>query len=184
QQLRELIRQNFNHPSIMFWSIGNEQGSNDTATNTLLDTLAHLVATEDPGRISTYAQLSGNSDARVTHTQTAGFNVYFGWYGYLPTDFGPWADGLHASEPTRTIAVSEYGAGASIYQHQDNPTAPSSGGTFHPEEYQALLHESTWKQIQARPYLWGTFVWNMFDFASDGRHEGDTPGRNDKGMVT
>ncbi|WP_194904279.1 glycoside hydrolase family 2 protein [Catenulispora rubra] len=184
QQLRELIRQNFNHPSIMFWSIGNEQGSNDTATNTLLDTLAHLAATEDPGRISTYAQAGGGSDTRVTHTQTAGFNVYNGWYGGVITDFGPWADKLHASEPARTIAVSEYGAGASIYQHQDNPPIPVAGSTWHPEEYQALLHEGTWKQIQARPYLWGTFVWNMFDFASDGRHEGDTPGRNDKGMVT
>jgi beta-galactosidase len=184
QQLRELIRQNFNHPSIMFWSIGNEQGSDDTATNTLLASLAGIVATEDPGRISTYANAGGGTDGQITHTQTAGFNVYYGWYGGVITDFGPWADNLHASHPTRTVAVSEYGAGASVYQHQDNPPPPVTTSTWHPEEYQALLHEGTWKQIQTRPYLWGTFAWLMFDFASDGRNEGDTPGRNDKGLVT
>jgi beta-galactosidase len=80
--------------------------------------------------------------------------------------------------------VSEYGAGASIVQHQENPPKPVPASDFHPEEYQALLHEATWTQIQSRPYLWGTFVWNMFDFASDGRSEGDTHGRNDKGLVT
>ncbi len=184
QQLRELIRQNFNHPSICLWSIGNEQGSDTSATNTLLADLAGIVAAEDPGRLSTYAQAGGGTNGLITHTDTAGFNVYYGWYYGSTSDFGPWADNLHAAQPSRTIAVSEYGAGAAITQHQDNPPKPVAGSTWHPEEYQALFHEATWKQIQTRPYLWGTFVWNMFDFAVDSRNEGDTPGRNDKGLVT
>src|SRR5204863_6771950 len=54
----------------------------------------------------------------------------------------------------------------------------------HPEEYQSALHEATWTELAARPYIWGKFIWNMFDFASDSRNEGDGPGRNDKGLVT
>jgi beta-galactosidase len=181
-QLRELIRQNYNHPSIAFWSIGNEQNTDDTPTNTLLASLAGLVRSEDPDRISTYANDLGN-DAKVAgHADTTAYNKYFGWYGGSYNDLGPWADSLHKAEPHRTFAVSEYGAGANITQHALNPSGYSS--SFHPEEFQSLLHEASWKQLAARPFVWGTFVWNMFDFASDGRNEGGRQGINDKGLVT
>jgi beta-galactosidase len=183
-QLRELIRQNYNHPSIAFWSIGNEQGSDNTATNTLLASLAALVRSEDPDRISTYANNLGNDAQVAGHADTTAYNKYYGWYGGSYNDLGGWADSLHKAEPNRTFAVSEYGAGANTTQHALNPSAPSAGGSFHPEEYQALLHEASWKQLAARPFVWGTFVWNMFDFASDGRNEGSQPGINDKGLVT
>ncbi|MEE4545869.1 glycoside hydrolase family 2 TIM barrel-domain containing protein [Streptomyces sp. V4-01] len=181
-QLRELIRQNYNHPSIAFWSIGNEQRSDDTATNDLLASLAALVRSEDPDRISTYANNLGNDAQVASHADTTAYNKYYGWYGGSYNDLGGWADGLHKAEPNRTFALSEYGAGANTAQHALNPSGYSSG--FHPEEYQSLLHEASWKQLAARPFVWGTFVWNMFDFASDGRDEGGQPGLNDKGLVT
>jgi beta-galactosidase len=185
QQLRELIRQNYNHPSIIFWGTGNEQRTDDSATNTLLDSLAGIVTTEDPDRISTYASCCVSDTSAVTgHAESTGYNKYFGWYDGSYSQLGGWADNLHAALPSRPIAVSEYGAGANTTQHQLNPPKPDPGGQFHPEEYQALLHEASWKQLQARPYLWGKFVWNMFDFASDGRNEGGQPGINDKGLVT
>jgi beta-galactosidase len=185
QQMTELIRQSFNHPAIAFWSIGNEQRSNDAPTNALLGDLASLVATEDPSRLSTYAHCcSSDTSGLPTHSDVVGYNEYFGWYTGNYTQFGAWVDGAHAMQPNRSMAVSEYGAGAALTQHADNPTMPVAGGPFHPEEYQALLHEATWKQIAARPFLWGKFIWNMFDFAVDNRNEGDTPGRNDKGMVS
>ncbi len=184
QQLREMIRQDYNHPSIVFWGIGNEQRTDDTATNSLLDTLAGIVNSEDPDRFSTYAHNGSITSGLVNHTEVNGYNRYHGWYYGSYNDFGGFVDNLHSTQPTRRIAISEYGAGASIFQHQENPPKPVPDSDFHPEEYQALLHEATWQQIQARPYLWGTFVWNMFDFASDGRSEGDTNGRNDKGLVT
>jgi beta-galactosidase len=86
----------------------------------------------------------------------------------------------------RRIGISEYGAGASVVQHQEGPlAAPAKTGTnFHPEEWQAIVHERVWAQARDNPRLWGTFVWSMFDFAADRRNEGDTPGRNDKGLVT
>jgi beta-galactosidase len=181
-QLRELIRQNYNHPSIAFWSIGNEQGKDDAPTNTLLASLAALVESEDPDRISTYANNLGNDATVASHADTTAYNKYFGWYGGSYNDLGPWADSLHKAEPQRTFAVSEYGAGANITQHALNPSGYSS--SFHPEEFQSLLHEASWKQLAARPFVWGTFVWNMFDFASDGRNEGGRQGINDKGLVT
>jgi beta-galactosidase len=185
QQLRELIRQNYNHPAIVFWGIGNEQRVDDAPTNALLTRLAGVVDTEDPDRLSTYASCCvGDTSAVTGHAETAGYNEYFGWYNGSYTELGGWADALHAAVPGRRIALSEYGAGANVTQHQLNPPKPSPGGQWHPEEYQALFHEASWKQLQARPYIWGTFVWNMFDFASDGRNEGAQPGINDKGLVT
>jgi beta-galactosidase len=187
-QLRELIRQNYNHPSIALWSIGNEQiDYNGTATNTLLASLADIIEAEDPDRLSTYAVRGEDPDNAQAglHTQTTGFNKYYGWYyGSKDGDLGAWADNLHANSPSRRIAMSEYGAGANTTQHALNPPKPTPGGTWHPEEYQSLFHEAAWKQLADRPYIWGTFVWAMFDFASDGRNEGSQPGINDKGLVT
>ncbi|HET6356974.1 glycoside hydrolase family 2 protein [Streptomyces sp.] len=184
-QMYELIRQNYNHPSIAFWGIGNEQRRDDAPTNTLLAKLAGIVAAEDPDRISTYASNLGNGARVGKHTQTCGWNKYYGWYGgSKDDDLGRWADSLHSSDPTRRIAVAEYGAGANTTQHALNPSAPSSGGPWHPEEYQALFHEAAWRQLKDRRYIWGTYVWNMFDFASDWRREGGQPGINDKGLVT
>jgi beta-galactosidase len=185
QQLRELIRQNYNHPSIMFWGIGNEQRNDDAPTNDLLSGLANMVKTEDPGRLSTYAHCCGAATADlVSHADTTGYNVYYGWYMGTTAQFSAFADQVHAARPNSSFAISEYGAGAGLSQHQDPPAAPLAAGLFHPEEYQAQLHEETWAQMETRPYLWGKFIWNMFDFAVDSRNEGDTPGRNDKGLVS
>ncbi len=117
-------------------------------------------------------------------TDLIGWNYYYGWYAQPITGFGSACDRFHATYPSRPMGVSEYGAGASILQHAENPPAPITSGPWHPEEYQSLYHESHWRQIATRPYLWCTVVWNMFDFAVDSRNEGDTPGRNDKGLVT
>jgi beta-galactosidase len=187
QQMTELIRQNFNHPSVLFWGIGNEQRSDDTTTNNLLTALNTLVHQEDPGRLSTYAQCcTSDTGGLPAHTDVVGYNEYFGWYDAFGSadQFGAWADKLHAAKPTWKIGISEYGAGAGITQHADNPTAPDPYGTPHPEEWQNLVHESHWKQMKTRRYLWAKTIWNMFDFAVDSRNEGDTPGRNDKGLVT
>ncbi|HEX6765724.1 MAG TPA: glycoside hydrolase family 2 TIM barrel-domain containing protein [Polyangiaceae bacterium] len=187
QQMTELIRQNYNHPAILFWGIGNEQRTDNTATNNLLTTLATLVETEDPTRLSTYAQCcTSDTGGLPAHSDVVGYNTYYGWYDAFgaAADFGAWADNLHAQRPTWKIGISEYGAGAGITQHADNPPQPDPYGTPHPEEWQNLVHESHWKQMKTRPYLWAKIIWNMFDFAVDSRDEGDTPGRNDKGLVT
>ncbi|HTV22095.1 MAG TPA: glycoside hydrolase family 2 TIM barrel-domain containing protein [Polyangiaceae bacterium] len=185
QQLTELIRQSQNHPSIVVWGIGNEQRMSTPPSNALLASLAELVRSEDDTRLSAYAHCCGSDTSPLTsHSDLVGYNYYYGWYMGSYEQVGDWADGLHITEPNRRIALSEYGAGGSIVQHEDPPRQPSPTALFHPEEYQSALHESTWLALAARPFIWGKFIWNMFDFASDGRNEGDTPGRNDKGLVT
>ncbi|GIJ66105.1 glycoside hydrolase family 2 protein [Virgisporangium ochraceum] len=185
QQIREMIRQNYNHPSVVFWGIGNEQQVDDPPTNVVLDKLAKLVVEEDPTRWSAYAHaqvhINGGLDK---HAVAAGYNRYFGWYYGNCDQLGPFLDNVRTTHPNRPVGLSEYGAGASVNQHDAGITPPAAGGTWHPEEYQSFFHERYWAQIAARPYLWGTFVWNMFDFAADMRAEGDTAGRNDKGLVT
>jgi beta-galactosidase len=178
QQLVELIRQNYNHPSIFFWSIANEISlAAGPDYNSLLSALATTVESEDPSRHSALASTGNGTD--YTHPYVAGFNRYEGWYYGVSADFGGWADTMHAHSPTLRFGVTEYGAGASTAFHAE---APVMGD--HTEEYQAMFHESHWAQMKARPYLWGKFIWAMFDFASSARNEGDAPGRNDKGLVT
>ncbi len=181
-QLREMIRQNFNHPSICFWGIGNETYGPDS--DPLVVALNPVVHEEDPGRLSTYASNGDNEDPKNWRTDVVAFNRYFGWYGGKMEDFGPWLDKTHADHPKAAFGMSEYGAGASIFQHAENPARPEARGPFHPEEYQNLLHEAYWSAMRSRPYLWCKFIWCLHDFASDGRNEGDHSGRNDKGLVT
>jgi beta-galactosidase len=189
RQMTELIRQNYNHPSIVVWGVGNEVSSSPNPVP-LFDTLHRLCHIEDSTRLTTYAS-NTKTDTSATNalnwrTDVTGFNQYFGWY----TDNGPlsafahWSDRMHAVYPTRCIGMSEYGGGGSIYQHMDNPPAPDPYGRPHFEEYEDLLHETYWIAMKTRPFLWCKFIWCMHDFASDGRNEGDWPGRNDKGVIT
>jgi beta-galactosidase len=125
-------------------------------------------------------------DEIVGITDVVGYNRYFGWYVGKFSDFGVMLDAAHARHPKLPLSISEYGAGAGLTQHSDDPlgTPINSHGRPHPEEYQELYHEASWEQLKTRQYLWAVFVWNMFDFASDSRNEGDLTDINDKGMVT
>jgi beta-galactosidase len=194
QQLREMVKQNYNHPSVCFWGTFNELGNGVTvaaqkaqhdqqvALITRLNALAHQL---DPGRLTTAATTRPPGDALNKITDVVAFNNYPGWYAPDMTKFPAWLDVRHAALPGRAIAISEYGAGGSSLQHAAGLTkAPKTTGPFHPEEWQATVHEHVYPMMQQRPWVWGTFVWNMFDFGSDGRAEGDQHGINDKGLVT
>ncbi len=185
QQLLELMRQNHHHPSVVVWGAGNELYTNSPEANQLLGELADTIAEEDPERPSSYAFCCfDEADPMAEHTATLGHNLYFGWYYGVFADMGAWADRMHARFPERRFSVSEYGAGASVVHQQNPPTPPDPAGEYHPEEWQALYHEGNWRELRTRPFVWGKFIWLMYDFASDGRDEGDRPGLNDKGLVT
>ena len=190
QQVRELIKQNFNHPSICFWSMFNELGNNgqENLGVHLVEKINAEARRLDPTRPTTAADDQGPENPVGYITDIIAFNRYPGWYGGRMTEFAEILDGIRsvveAKAPHRCIGMSEYGAGASIFQHETHVTQPNPGAYWHPEEYQALLHEHAWAAIKARPWLWGTFLWVMFDFASAFRHEGDHSGKNDKGLVT
>ena len=182
QQLTELIRQNYNHPSIFCWSLFNElcEGKPEGLVAEL-NTLAH---SEDPTRFTTAAP---NIDGRPENDipDIIAYNTYPGWYWADPATMQYAIDWKHHPDKgSKPLAISEYGAGASIRDHAILSSAPKTDGQFHPEEWQATVHEGNYKEIDKRDFLWGTFVWNMFDFASATRHEGDTNGINDKGLAT
>ena len=182
EQLKELIRQHYNHPSICVWGLFNELtelGDNPVEYIKELNVLAHQ---EDTTRPTTSA-CNQMGDLNFI-TDAIAWNRYHGWYRRTPADLGKWLDRMHKDHPEICIAISEYGAGASIYHQQDSlvKTVPTSW--WHPENWQTYYHIENWKTISSRPYVWGSFVWNMFDFGAAHRTEGDRPGINDKGLVT
>ncbi|NLC84863.1 MAG: glycoside hydrolase family 2 protein, partial [Ruminococcaceae bacterium] len=183
QQLVELIRQNINHPSICFWGIQNEiqiSGENP-AVRKLVSELNALAKFEDSTRLTTMANLMTVpiEDSYNTITDAVGYNRYDGWYAGEMSDLGVWLDDFHAQQPGICLGISEYGVDGILQYHSENPVKQD-----YTEEFQALYHETIWQIIKDRPWVWGSFVWNMFDFASSIRNEGGIRGRNNKGLVT
>ena len=182
-QMRELIVQNYNHPSIVVWGLSNEITMNGPDDPDLLENhyiLNNLVHEMDKTRLTTMAVLSMCSmDAEYVHIpDTVSYNHYFGWYGGDTSMNGPWFDKFHAKYPNMPIGCSEYGCEA-LNWHTSNPTQGD-----YTEEYQAYYHEELIRQLFTRKYLWATHVWNMFDFGADNRAEGGENGQNHKGLVT
>ncbi len=178
QQLVEMIRQNYNHSSIFCWGLYNELGKG--RPEGLVAELNELAHREDPTRITIAAANNDRPENKIP--DYIAYNTYPGWYWAGPETMAPSIDWKNDG---KGVCISEYGAGASILHHKQGVTqAPKTDGDFHPEEWQATVHEGNYREITKRDFVWGTFVWNMFDFASATRNEGDTPGMNDKGLVT
>lgn len=181
-QLIELIRQNYNHPSICFWGLFNELKEVGDNPVEYIKELNVLAKQEDPTRIITSASNQGGDLNFIT--ENIAWNRYDGWYGSTPKTLASFLDQTHQKHPQLRIGISEYGAGASIYHQQDSLTQTNPTSWWHPENWQTYYHIENWKIIHERPFVWGTFVWNMFDFGAAHRTEGDRPGINDKGLVT
>ncbi|MDO4154315.1 MAG: glycoside hydrolase family 2 TIM barrel-domain containing protein [Clostridia bacterium] len=181
-QMKELITQNYNHPSIVVWGLSNEISMNGSDAD-LVDNhkmLNDLVHEMDKTRLTTVAVVSmcDIHDEYLQVPDVLSFNHYFGWYGGDTSMNGPWFDKFHAEFPNIPVGMSEYGCEA-LNWHTSNPTQGD-----YTEEYQAYYHEELIKQLFTRPYIWATHVWNMFDFGADARNEGGENGQNHKGLVT
>ncbi|MDE6873561.1 MAG: glycoside hydrolase family 2 protein [Lachnospiraceae bacterium] len=189
QQLTELIRQNYNHPSVIVWGISNELFQMTDEIYRIFTGLYELAKKEDKTRLVTFADAQFWGRFLELPADVVGYNRYFGWYHDAggAEQFGAWLDLYHETKERRPICVSEYGGGAAMSQYKDNvdwKTEIEPWGKRHYQNYQSAMHEAIWAQFAARRYLWGKYIWCMFDFASDGREEGDTRGQNDKGLVT
>ncbi|MGN0290907.1 MAG: glycoside hydrolase family 2 TIM barrel-domain containing protein [Lachnospiraceae bacterium] len=182
-QMKELIVQNYNHPSIVVWGLSNEitmSGKSDEdllENHKILNDLAHEM---DKTRLTTIAAVTmcDIHDPYIQIPDVVSYNHYFGWYGGDTSMNGPWFDNFHKEFPNIPIGVSEYGCEA-LNWHTSNPVQGD-----YTEEYQAYYHEELIKQLFTRPYLWATHVWNMFDFGADARNEGGENGQNHKGLIT
>lgn len=183
QMLTELIRQNYNHPSICFWGLFNELKLDFDDPQAFIKELGTLAKREDPTRLTTLAS-NLNAETFTDLTDLMGWNKYYGWYGGRFEEIGAWADKTHLALPLKPISVSEYGAGASPFKHTEELSAPDPKGRFHPEEWQTAFHQKHWESLKSRPFIWGKFIWVLADFGSSIRTEGDENGINDKGLVT
>ena len=182
-QMKELVVQNYNHPSIVVWGLSNEitmHGDSDEDLRENHVILNDLVHEMDKTRLTTMACVSMCSmdDPYVQIPDTVSYNHYFGWYGGDTSQNGPWFDEFHAKYPNIPIGCSEYGCEALNWHTSD----PQQGD--YTEEYQAYYHEELIKQFFTRKYMWATHVWNMFDFGADSRNEGGENGQNHKGLMT
>ncbi|MDR1517796.1 MAG: glycoside hydrolase family 2 protein [Dysgonamonadaceae bacterium] len=184
QQLIELIRQHYNHPSICMWGLYNELKTEGDSPEDYIAELNALAHREDPTRPTVAASFLDDANPLIKHSDLIAWNKYYGWYGGSFSDMGTWADRIHGRFPQYKIAISEYGAGASIYHQQEDVKAGEASGWWHPENWQTAYHIGNWKAINERPFIWGSFIWNLFDFGAAHRTEGDRPGINDKGLVT
>ncbi len=183
-QMEELIIQNYNHPCIAVWGLSNEITAASAVDEDLLENhrlLNELCHRLDPTRRTTMANVFMlETDSPILEIPDVNsYNLYFGWYlGDLEQN-EEFFDEYHEKYPDRCIGFSEYGADA-------NPAfqsaAPEKGD--YTESYQCVYHEHCLAMIEARPWLWATHAWNLFDFAADGRDEGGKNGENQKGLVT
>ena len=182
-QMHELITQCYNHPSIVCWGLSNEITASGTVTKELLQDhrdLNELCHELDPTRptVMAHAFMLEKDSPLIPIADIASYNLYFGWYLGELTQNEQFFDEYHALYPDRVIGFSEYGADANTAFHSSQPEKGD-----YTEEYQCVYHEHILKLIEERPWLWATHVWNLFDFAADGRDEGGKKGENQKGLV-
>ena len=184
QQMKELITQNYNHPSIVCWGVSNEItiSTKDKAdmldNHRVLNELCHSMDETRPTSLACYAMCGPFN--RVAHlSDIVSWNLYLGWYvpGLFLNDW--WISFFHKVYPNRCLGYSEYGCEGMPNLHSSKPRRGD-----HTEEYQAIYHEFLLKCFERHPYMWSTHVWNMFDFAADARDQGGEPGMNHKGLVT
>ena len=182
-QMKELIAQNYNHPSIFVWGLSNEITMKDDKdpdlieNHRLLNNLCHVMDKTRPTTVAAVSPCPIDSPY-IKIPDTVAYNHYFGWYGGDTSMNGPWFDNFHREHPDIPIGCSEYGC-----EGLDWHTSSPQQGDY-TEEYQAYYHEELIKQLFSRKYLWATYVWNMFDFGADARNEGGENGQNHKGLVT
>ena len=183
-QMKELIVQNYNHPSIVCWGVSNEITISTKDNKDMLDNhrvLNDLCHEMDPTRFTTLAcyAMCGPFNKVAHITDVVSWNLYLGWYvpGMQLND--AWVDFFHAKYPNRCLGYSEYGCECMPNLHSSHPKRGDQS-----EEYQCLYNEYMLRFFEKRPFMWATHLWNMFDFAADARNQGGEPGMNHKGLVT
>lgn len=180
-QMRELVKQNYNHPSIVIWGICNELtigGESPELIKSLYE-LNKLVKKLDPNRITSQAAFMNTKPTSEIcgAADILGYNLYQGWYVGEIQDIQTAIDNIQSAN-NMPLAITEYGSEANITLHTETPKKKD-----YTEEYHFKYHNEIY-DILSKNALWGTFVWNMFDFAADSRNEGGVKGRNNKGLVT
>ncbi|MGL5234706.1 MAG: glycoside hydrolase family 2 protein, partial [Empedobacter falsenii] len=161
QQLKELIRQNYNHPSIYTWGLHNEVYTPNNYTTELTTKLNDLAKTEDPYRYTVQVNGYNTVDHPVNNNaDIQGINHYFGWYnGEVENlsdkeDVETWANDISKKFKDYKIIFSEYGAEAKPEDQVEvagNYGNQWSDPTFFPEEFATKFHIVHWATIEKHP---------------------------------
>jgi beta-galactosidase len=180
--MRDMIKQHYNHPSIILWGLMNEtiRSQPDEDLHWTVDLCRDLnaIAKElDPHRLTTQAQFAARGTDIFDHADIRGWNRYFGWYYEDFAAFPEWLDAQHEAHPEEIIIISEYGAGSLRGFHKEQPSESDFS-----ETWGTAFHKAYWRALAERPWVGGSAVWNMFDFASEEKG-GNEQGINQKGLA-
>ena len=188
--LREMIRQHYNHTCVIAWGYMNEillmanmkipgLDVNIDRTVALARRLEAVVHEEDPGRVSVMAfhQDRQYNEVGLNLVDVVGWNLYPGWYSGELKDFDAWCEEQHVQYPDKPIIISEWGAGSDRRLHSDRPRAFDFS-----IEYQQTYVEHYLKFIEETPYICGATYWNFIDFNVATRQE-SMPRVNNKGVA-
>ena len=184
-QMKELIIQNYNHPCIVCWGISNEitistkDHADMMSNHRALNDLCHKMDRTRLTTLACYAMCNPFDSVVHKVSDLVGYNLYLGWYVPCPQLNDLFLGFFHKKWPKRRLCYSEYGAEGMPNLHSETPKRGD-----HTEEYQAIYHEYMLECFKRHPWMWATYVWNMFDFAADARDQGGEPGMNHKGLVT
>ena len=183
-QMKELIVQCYNHPSICVWGISNEitistkKRADMLDNHQVLNDLIHEMDSSRPTTLACYAMCAPFDP--VGHlSDIVSWNLYLGWYTPFMWLNNLWVDYFHKRYPNRCLGYSEYGCECMPNLHSSHPRRGDQS-----EEYQCKYNEYMLNFFDKRPFMWATHLWNMFDFAADARNQGGEPGMNHKGLVT
>ncbi|WP_345955845.1 glycoside hydrolase family 2 TIM barrel-domain containing protein [Mucilaginibacter sp. PAMB04168] len=191
----EMIRQNFNHPSLIIWAYMNEvllrlpyaNGSVERQTYLknvaqLAQQLEDLTRKEDPYRytmIPNHGSFELYNNAGLTKIpKIVGWNLYQGWYGGDLNGFAQYLDRHHKDLPDKPLIVTEYGADADPRVHSMQPVRFDKSN-----EYAVIYHKAYLKAMNERAFVAGGAIWNLADFNSEQRAE-SMPHINNKGIAT
>nr|WP_294904513.1 glycoside hydrolase family 2 TIM barrel-domain containing protein [uncultured Lacibacter sp.] len=190
----EMIRQHYNHPSVIIWCYMNEvllrpHYNNDKVLQQvyfsnirkLAQSLDSVTRKEDPYR---YTMIAHHGDyKRYNETglnniaMIVGWNLYSGWYGPDMTGFPAFLDAFHKNHPQTPVVVSEYGADADPRIRSKEPVRFDKS-----VEYTTKLHQYYYTEMMKRPFVAAAMIWNLADFNSETRTE-TMPHINNKGLL-
>lgn len=192
---KEMIHQNFDHPSVVIWGYMNEvllrpRYGNDSLKQKkyfafilqLAKKLDSFTRQEDPSRYTMMA-CHGNyslykNTGLLSVPRIVGWNLYLGWYSGTWEDFGPFLDNYHKDFPDKSTIITEYGADGDPRISSMNPKRFDKS-----VDYELLVHKHYFNDIQKRSFVSGAAVWNFADFVSETREE-TMPHINNKGLMT
>jgi beta-glucuronidase len=181
-ELIEMIERDRVHPSVIMWSVGNENFTFLPGARKMYEQLIAIAGRFDPERPVTFELIvSPVLSPLLEKTGDLGdvlsLNEYYGWYFGKAPGVAGMLESFHKKYPDKLIIVSEFGAGTVAGRHADPP------GKFS-EEYQVYFYETQFPLILQRPYVVGTMPWVFADFRCPWfMSEHPVPEMNLKGLV-